>query len=80
MNVILLGAPGSGKGTQSAFLVEKYGLTHLSTGDLLRAEIAAGSELGRKAKAIMDAGDLVSDDIVIGMIAARLNDRARPKD
>ena len=75
MNVILLGAPGSGKGTQSAFLVEKYGLTHLSTGDLLRAEIAAGSELGRKAKAIMDAGDLVSDDIVIGMIAARLNDR-----
>ena len=75
MNVILLGAPGSGKGTQSAFLVEKYGLTHLSTGDLLRAEIAAASKLGLKAKAIMDAGELVSDDIVIGMIAKRLNDK-----
>lgn len=74
MNIILLGAPGSGKGTQSAFLVEQYGLTHLSTGDMLRAEIAAGSALGLQAKSIMDAGQLVSDEIVIAMIAQRLQD------
>ncbi|MDO5089961.1 MAG: adenylate kinase [Cardiobacteriaceae bacterium] len=75
MNLIILGAPGSGKGTQSAELVNHYGLTHLSTGDMLRAEIAAGSELGLAAKSIMDRGDLVSDDIVIAMIANRLNDK-----
>lgn len=74
MNLIILGAPGSGKGTQSAELVRHYGLTHLSTGDMLRAEIAAGSELGLAAKSIMDKGDLVSDDIVIAMIESRLND------
>lgn len=73
MNLIILGAPGSGKGTQSAELINRYYLTHLSTGDMLRAEIAAGSELGLAAKAIMDAGELVSDDIVIGMIANRLS-------
>lgn len=73
MNLIILGAPGSGKGTQSAELVSRYHLTHLSTGDMLRAEIAAGSELGLAAKAIMDAGELVSDEIVIGMIAHRLS-------
>lgn len=75
MNIILLGAPGSGKGTQSVFLIEQLGLTHLSTGDMLRAEIAQGSPLGLEAKAIMDKGELVSDAIVIAMIANRLNEK-----
>lgn len=75
MNLIILGAPGSGKGTQSAQLLKHYGLQHLSTGDMLRAEIAAGSDLGKTAKAVMDKGDLVSDDIVIAMIAKRLNEQ-----
>jgi adenylate kinase len=72
MRIVLLGAPGSGKGTQAKLLVEKYKIPQLSTGDLLRAEVAAGSELGKKAKAAMDAGQLVSDEVVLGMIQARL--------
>ena len=67
-NIVIFGAPGAGKGTQSDFIVEKYGLTHISTGDLLRKEIADQTELGKKIKSIMDAGQLVSDEIVIEMI------------
>ncbi|HYQ90848.1 MAG TPA: adenylate kinase [Candidatus Competibacteraceae bacterium] len=72
MRIILLGAPGSGKGTQSEAIVKKYQVRHLSTGDMLRAEVAAGSPLGRQAKEIMEAGQLVSDAIVLGMIEQRL--------
>lgn len=74
LNVILFGPPGSGKGTQAKKIIEKYGLIHISTGDLLRSEVAAGTELGNKAKAIMDKGELVSDEIVIGMIKKKLNE------
>ncbi len=72
MRIVLLGAPGSGKGTQAKLLVEKYKIPQISTGDLLRAAVAAGTELGKKAKAVMDAGQLVSDDIVLGIIQERL--------
>jgi adenylate kinase len=72
MRIVLLGAPGSGKGTQAKQLVEKYKIPQVSTGDLLRAAVAAGTELGKKAKAAMDAGQLVSDEIVLGMIQERL--------
>ncbi|MBI3344369.1 MAG: adenylate kinase [Gammaproteobacteria bacterium] len=72
MRIILLGAPGSGKGTQAKLLAEKYKIPQISTGDLLRAAVAAGTPLGRLAKVIMDAGQLVSDEIVLGMIQDRL--------
>lgn len=73
LNIVLFGPPGAGKGTQSQKLIDKYNLTHLSTGDILRSEIARGTTLGMEAKQIMDRGDLVSDDIVIGMIEAKID-------
>jgi adenylate kinase len=73
MRIVLLGAPGSGKGTQAKLLAEKYKISQVSTGDVLRSAVAAGTELGRKAKAAMDAGQLVSDDIVLGIIQERLS-------
>jgi adenylate kinase len=73
MRTVLLGAPGSGKGTQGVVLAKKYSIPQISTGDLLRAAVSAGSELGMKAKTAMDAGALVSDDIVIGLIRERIS-------
>ena len=74
MRLILLGPPGAGKGTQAARLVEKFGIPQLSTGDMLRAAVKAGTPVGLKAKAVMDAGGLVSDEIVIGIIKDRIKE------
>lgn len=74
MRLIFLGPPGAGKGTQAARIVEKHGIPQLSTGDMLRAAVAAGTPVGVKAKAVMDAGGLVSDEIVIGIVADRIEE------
>lgn len=72
MRIILLGAPGAGKGTQSQFIMENYGLPQISTGDMLRAAVKANSELGQQAKALMDAGKLVTDELVIALVKERI--------
>ncbi|MHB0992301.1 MAG: adenylate kinase [Burkholderiales bacterium] len=72
MRIILLGAPGAGKGTQASFIQQHFGIPQISTGDMLRAAISAGTGLGRAAKAIMDSGQLVSDDIIIGLVKDRI--------
>ena len=79
LNIVLFGPPGSGKGTQSQKLVAKYGLIQLSTGDLLRGEIAEGTTLGLKAKSLMDEGQLVPDEVVIGMIRSKLENNPDAK-
>lgn len=79
LNIVLFGPPGAGKGTQSEKLIAQYELVHLSTGDLLRSEIAAGTQLGLEAKKLMDAGQLVPDAVVIGMISSKLDANASSK-
>ena len=74
MNIVLLGAPGAGKGTQAEKLIETFGIAHISTGDILRAAVAKGTELGLEAKRYMDAGDLVPDSVVIGLVKDRLQE------
>lgn len=74
MRIILLGAPGAGKGTQAQFITEKFEIPQISTGDMLRAAVKAGTPLGLKAKAVMDAGELVSDDIIIGLVKERIQE------
>ena len=78
LNLVLFGPPGAGKGTQSEKLIKKYKLIHLSTGDLLRSQIAAGTELGLRAKQLMDQGLLVPDEVVIGMINVKLRENQSP--
>jgi len=74
MRLILLGAPGAGKGTQAQFISERYSIPQISTGDMLRAAVKAGTELGLKAKEVMDSGGLVSDDIIIGLVKERITE------
>lgn len=75
MNIVLLGAPGAGKGTQAARIIETYGVPHISTGDILRAAVANATPLGLEAKRFMDAGDLVPDSVVIGLVKDRLSEQ-----
>ena len=79
LNIVLFGPPGAGKGTQSARLIDHYELVHLSTGDILRSEVKAKTDLGLKAKALMDAGNLVPDEVVIGMIRSKLEQNKSAK-
>ena len=79
LNIVIFGPPGAGKGTQSQLLIDQFNLKHLSTGDILRGEIAQGTELGIKAKSIMDRGDLVPDEVVIGMIRSILEKNPNAK-
>ena len=74
MRLILLGPPGAGKGTQAAYIMEKYNIPQISTGDMLRAAVKAGSELGRQAKSFMDSGGLVPDDVIIGLVKERIQE------
>ena len=73
MKIVLLGAPGAGKGTQASFLCERFGIPQISTGDMLRSEIRAGSSIGVEAKRLMDSGKLVSDETVIALVKSRLS-------
>ena len=73
LNIVIFGAPGSGKGTQSEYIVRKYGLHHVSTGDVLRAELKDGTELGKIAKGYMDEGKLLPDDLIVHMLASKLD-------
>lgn len=73
MRIVLLGAPGAGKGTQAQFIMEEFGIPQISTGDMLRAAIKAGTALGLEAKAVMDAGQLVSDELIIGLVKERIS-------
>ncbi len=72
MRIILLGAPGAGKGTQAQFIMDKFGIPQISTGDMLRAAIKAGTEMGKQAKSVIDAGQLVSDEIILGLVKERI--------
>ncbi|KXB53771.1 adenylate kinase [Umbribacter vaginalis] len=74
MNIVLLGAPGAGKGTQAAKLVAEFGTPHISTGDMLRAAVKAGTPLGKKAQSYMNAGELVPDEVIIGLVTERLSE------
>ncbi len=79
LNIVLFGPPGAGKGTQAEFLIKSFGLDHLSTGDLLRSEFAAGTKLGLEAKSFMEKGELVPDSVVIGMIKSKLENNTESK-